>query len=159
MAVVKMVVGKDTEHIPGYVLWQVAKLWQRKLNEALKALQLSSTQAVILINIPRLTKERQDVTQTTLSHVTKVDRTTVSQSIRSLEKKELIRRIVPSDNRRAYHVELTETGRVIATQALNRIAEAHAAFFQQPQSDTDAFLAYMLNLIQANEGDLDEDER
>jgi len=158
MADVKMTVGKETEKIPGYLLWQVSKLWQRKLNEALKNLDLSSTQAVILINVPRLIKEHKAVTQMMLSHVTKVDRTTVSQSIQSLEKKKLIKRVVPQDNRRAYHVELTDTGTTTATQALNRIFTAHQTFFQQSQSDTDAFLTYMLKLIKTNDRDTNEED-
>ena len=159
MVDVKMTVGNETEKIPGYLLWQVSKLWQRKLNETLKELHLSSTQAVILINVPRLIRENRVVTQMMLSHVTKVDRTTVSQSIQSLEKKKLIKRIVPQDNKRAYHIELTENGTTIATQALNHIFTAHQTFFRQLQSDTDAFLAYMIRLIKANEGGSNEDNK
>ena len=145
-----MTVGAEAEKIPGYLLWQVSKLWQRSLNTALSDLHLSSTQAVILINVPRLTKENKDVTQMMLAEVTKIDRTTVSQSIHSLERKQLIRRIVPATNKRAYHVELTEAGENVVSQALQRIISAHQTFFQQPEEDTEDFVRYMQALIKTN---------
>lgn len=147
---VTLEVGEAAEKVPGYLLWQVSKLWQRRLNTELHDLHLSSTQAVILINVPRLTQEHKAVTQVMLSAVTKIDRTTTSQSIRTLEQKQLIKRVVPLGNKRAYHVELTDAGSRVAAQALNRIAAAHQTFFRQPEADTDAFVAYMQRLIQAN---------
>lgn len=146
----KLKIGTEADKIPGYLLWQVSKLWQRHLNAALKDLHLSSTQAVILINIPRLKLEHKAITQMMLSKVTNVDRMTVSQSIRVLEHKQLIRRVVPSGNKRAYHVDLTDTGRKVAMQAIGQIITCHNAFFRQPESDTDAFVTYMQRLIREN---------
>lgn len=147
---IKLIVGAEAEKIPGYLLWQVSKLWQRKLNAALSDLGLSSTQAVILMNVPRLNQEQRTVTQMLLAEVTKVDRMTVSQSIRSLERKGLIRRVVASTNKRAYHVELTEGGSISAKQALQRIITAHEAFFQPLATDTETYVTFTQRLISAN---------
>jgi len=138
------------EKIPGYLLWQVSKLWQRQLNAALVDLNLSSTQAVILINVPRLNNEQKTVTQMLLSEVTKVDRMTVSQAIRTLERKGLINRVAAPTNRRAYHVKLTETGSNVAAQAIQRIIGAHEAFFKPLAGNTETYVALTQQLIKAN---------
>ncbi len=143
-------VGADAEQIPGYLLWQVSKLWQRKLNAALSDLRLSSTQAVILINVPRLNKEKRTVTQMLLAEVTKIDRMTVSQSIRTLETKGLVKRITASTNKRAYHVELTEVGRKVAMQAIRYIATTHDTFFQSLANDTETYVTLTQRLIKVN---------
>lgn len=150
MQSVKLNVGAEAEKIPGYLLWQVSKLWQRKLNSALSDLKLSSTQAVILINVPRLTQEKRTVTQMLLAEVTKIDRMTISQSIRTLERKGLIRRVVASADRRAYHVELTGAGGSVAMQAVERIISAHETFFASLAQNTGEYVTLTQQLITAN---------
>ncbi len=142
--------GTEAEKIPGYLLWQVSKLWQRRLNAALKGLGLSSTQAIILINVPRLTREKRTVTQMLLAEVTKIDRMTLSQSIRTLERNGLVKRITASSNKRANHVELTPTGGKVAMQALQYIISAHQTFFSPLAEQTDEYVALTQTLIQAN---------
>jgi DNA-binding MarR family transcriptional regulator len=128
----------------------MSKLWQRALNVALSDLNMSSTQAVILINVPRLNQERKAVTQMALAEVTKIDRMTVSQAIRTLERKALIKRTTVSANKRAYHVELTDTGHGVALEAVKRIIHAHKVFFQPLANDTKAYIALAQRLIKAN---------
>jgi DNA-binding MarR family transcriptional regulator len=142
--------GAEAEKIPGYLLWQVSKLWQRHLNEALKGLGLSSTQAIILINVPRLNQEKRTVTQMLLAEVTKIDRVTLSQSIRTLERNGLIQRITASSNKRAYHVTLTPTGSKVAMQAMQHIISAHQTFFSPLAEQTDKYVTLTQTLIQAN---------
>lgn len=143
-------IGVEAEKIPGYLLWQVSKLWQRSLNAALKDLRLSSTQAVILINIPRLNQERKTVTQMLLAEVTKIDRMTLSQSIRTLERNGLIKRITAPTNKRAYHVELTPVGSKIAIKAMQRIIAAHGTFFSPISDKTEEYVNLTQQLIKAN---------
>jgi len=150
MQSIQLKVGAEAEKIPGYLLWQVSKLWQRKLNTALSDLKLSSTQAVILINVPRLNQEKRTVTQMLLADVTKVDRMTISQSIRTLERKALIKRLVAANNKRAYHVELTEAGSEIAMQAAKRIMAAHQEFFSSLAGGTEQYVTLTQQLIKAN---------
>lgn len=142
--------GPETEKIPGYLLWQVSKLWQRKLNAALADLGLSSTQAIILINVPRLNQEKRTVTQMLLAEVTKIDRMTVSQSIRTLERKGLIQRVVAATNKRAYHVELTDKGQKISMRAFQSIVAAHETFFAPLGQRTGDYITLTQQLIKAN---------
>ena len=146
----QMTTGDEAQRIPGYLLWQVSKLWQRRLNLALADLGLSSTQAVILINVPRLNQERRSVTQSALAEATQIDRMTVSQSIRTLENKQLITRTPAPADRRAYHVELTERGAVVASSALERISAAHVEFFEPLRHETRLYVELTRRLIDAN---------
>lgn len=143
--------GVEAETIPGFLLWQVAKLWQRHLTLALQDLKLPSTQAVILANVLRLTEEGRPVTQAMLSEATKVDRMTASQALRSLELKRYItRRRAPGD-RRANRVVLTASGRRVALVAIKRFASTHDAFFEPLGDGTSIVAGYLQQLIRRNE--------
>jgi hypothetical protein len=80
----------DPMGVPGFVLWQVSKLWQRALTNALKPFNIGSTEFVVLGNAVRLAQLGQPATPTMLTEATKIDRMTASQTLRSLEKKGLI---------------------------------------------------------------------
>jgi DNA-binding MarR family transcriptional regulator len=143
--------GADAEAIPGFLLWQVSKLWQRHLTIALQDLKLASTQAVILANVLRFTEEGRLVTQADLAEVAKVDRMTASQSLQSLEAKGFVTRKTSPGDRRANRVLLTTKGRRVALEAVKRFAVTHSAFFAPLAGDTDAVVSYLQQLIHANE--------
>lgn len=94
-----------------------------------------------------------------LAEITKVDRMTLSQSIRSLEHKGLVRRIVAVGNKRAYHVELTETGGKVAARAVKRIIAAHEAFFSSLGDKAGEYVTLTQQLIKANDIMESEHER
>ncbi|HEY8814352.1 MAG TPA: MarR family winged helix-turn-helix transcriptional regulator [Candidatus Dormibacteraeota bacterium] len=143
--------GAEAESIPGFLLWQVSKLWQRHLTIALQDLKLPSTQAVILANVLRFAEEGRPVTQADLADVAKVDRMTASQSLQSLELKGyIIRKTAPGD-RRTNRVLLSNKGRRIALEAIKRLAATHNAFFSPLAGETDAIVNYLQQLIHANE--------
>ena len=141
----------EGENVPGFLLWQVSKLWQRRLNSALKDLKLTSTQAVILANVVRSMQQGNSATQTTLSQLTKVDAMTSSTAIRSLERKGFVMRAIPSNNRRAYVVKPTDKGERIALVVLQRFVQAHADFFSSLDQDIGSFANNLQTLKQAND--------
>jgi len=143
--------GAEAESIPGFLLWQVSKLWQRHLTIALQDLKLPSTQAVILANVLRFAEEGRPVTQADLADVAKVDRMTASQSLQSLELKGYITRKTSPGDRRTNRVLLTRKGRRIALEAIKRFAATHNAFFSPLAGETDAIVSYLQQLIHANE--------
>ncbi len=143
--------GAEAETIPGFLLWQVSKLWQRHLTLALQDLRLPSTQAVILANVLRFTEEGRPVTQAVLAGVAKVDRMTASQSLQSLELKGYITRKTSPADKRSNRVVLTSKGRRVALEAIKRFAATHTAFFSPLAGETEAVVSYLQMLIQANE--------
>lgn len=150
MAIVKIDYSENAERIPGFLLWQVSKLWQRNLNAALKELRLSSTQAIILGNIVRMAGQKKMVTQIALADLTKNDPMTTSQAIRTLEKKKLIKRIVAEEDKRAFSVQPTTQGVKVTIEALQRIAQAHEEFFRPLDEEINLFSYELQKLIQPN---------
>jgi DNA-binding MarR family transcriptional regulator len=147
----KLKLGAEAETIPGFLLWQVSKLWQRHLTLALRDLKLPSTQAVILANVLRFTEEGRPATQAGLAEVAKVDRMTASQSLQSLELKGYVTRQTSPGDRRANRVLLTTEGRRVALEAIRRFAATHTAFFSPLAGETKVVVSYLQQLIHANE--------
>jgi DNA-binding MarR family transcriptional regulator len=147
--------GDEAETIPGFLLWQVSKLWQRHLTLALQDLQLASTQAVILANALRFSEEGRQVTHAMVSDAAKVDRMTTSQSLRSLQQKGYVTRVAAPGDKRAYLITLTPKGREVALAAIERLAATHRAFFKPLEDQTAEVVGYMQKLIHANEVNLE----
>ena len=150
MTDVSMKHDKDVQQIPGFLLWQVSKLWQRHLANTFDDLQLTNTQVILLGNIVRLTREGKQVTQTILSDTTKVDVMTTSAVIRTLEKKYFIKRLPHPQDKRAYYVLPTEEGIKKAQQAINKLPSAQHVFFAPIENDIELFIRLMQKLIASN---------
>lgn len=137
----------DPLSIPGFVLWQAFKLWQRGLINALKPFHIGSTEFVVLGNAVRLSQLGQQATPVMLAEATKIDRMTASQTLRSLEKKGLIERAGMSEDKRTFHVAPTKAGVQLADDALGRVIQTHAVFFAPLHGNTEQFLKMMQGLI------------
>ena len=142
----------DPRGIPGFVLWQVSKLWQRYLSSALKPFGIGSTEFVVLGNAVRLSQMGIRATQTMLVEATKVDRMTASQTLRSLERKGLVERFDLAADKRTFHVAPTKSGTKIADDGLGEVIKAHTKFFEPLKDKMGPFLEAMQVLIE--EGDL-----
>lgn len=152
MKPVKIDYSQNAEQIPGFLLWQVSKLWQRELNAALSDLGISGTQAVILGNIVRMQGQGKAATQIALAQITKVDPMTTSQALRTLERKKLIRRVTSKEDRRAVQVLPTVKGTKVTTQALQRFVQAHLNFFEPIKADLDSFALALQALVKTDDG-------
>jgi MarR family transcriptional regulator, organic hydroperoxide resistance regulator len=146
----RLKLGAEAEAIPGFLLWQVSKLWQRHLTLALQDLKLPSTQAVILANVLRFSEEGRPATQAMLSDAAKVDRMTASQSLRSLELKRYVTRTASPGDKRANRVVLTTEGRRVALETIARLAATHEKFFEPLAGETAAVVGWLQRLVQAN---------
>ena len=151
MNAVKLKLGSEAETIAGLLLWQVSKLWQQRLALSLRDLGLPPTQAVILANVLRLTEEGGEVTQSSLSKATKVDRMTASQTLRSLEAKRLITRRSSKIDSRTNQIQLTDHGRETAFETVARLATAHQVFFRPLKDDKEKMVSYLKKLVRAND--------
>jgi DNA-binding MarR family transcriptional regulator len=151
MNAVKLILGSEAETIAGFLLWQVSKLWQQHLALSLQDLGLPPTQAVILANVLRLGEEGGEVTQSSLSKATKVDRMTASQTLRALEAKRLITRRSSKTDSRTHQIRLTDRGRETAFETVARLAAAHEAFFRPLRDDKAKMVTYLQTLVRAND--------
>ena len=151
MSAVRLKLGRETDTIAGFLLWQVSKLWQQRLTVALQDLDLPPTQAVLLANVLRFGEEGEEVTQSLLSKATKVDRMTASQALRSLEAKQLITRRTSKKDSRTHRIGLTHHGRDVAFETVARLAAAHEAFFLPLENEQRDITSYLQRLIRGND--------
>lgn len=143
----------EAQQLPGPLLWHASKLWQHKLNLALKPLRLSSTNAVILSNLLHLTLEKKAANQVVLARLSGVDPMTTSTAIRALERKGYIDRVTDRTDKRAMQLQLTSLGEQAAHKALEVIAHTHVQFFSPlEQDERQAFIASLQKIITSNKG-------
>lgn len=94
----------------GFLLTQVTFLKQRITNAALRELDITYIQFVILAGTLELSGENKIVTQQTISTERRLDKAMVSNVVKTLIAKELMIRNVHPADKRAYTLSLTESG-------------------------------------------------
>jgi DNA-binding MarR family transcriptional regulator len=135
------------EDSSGFLLWQVTSLWQREIRRELSQHELTHSQFVLMASIHWLTLKSGEVTQKTLSRHSKIDAMTVSQVLRSLQERKLVRRREHSSDTRAKAVELTEAGKQAIQPAVKAVEKFDAGFFAVLGGGLTKFNAEMKKLI------------
>ena len=131
----------------GLLLWQVASNWRRQLEHALKPLDLTHTQFIVLSSIHQLTYDGTDITQGELARHAELDNTMTSQIIRLLEQKGFIeRRMRPGDERSKFP-HLTQDGQELVDQATPVVEEVDGIFFESLKSDTKKCMDLLQKLV------------
>ena len=128
----------DAGDSPGLLLWQVTNRWQAAQRATLKPFGLTHVQFVLLA---RLTYQDATgpVTQRALAELAATDPMMTSQVLRGLEHRDLVRRAVHPDDRRARALAVTPAGRELANRAVVAVEECDAAFFAAAGADLPAF--------------------
>lgn len=119
---------ETTEESPGYLLWKVSMQWRTKIEETLKALDLTHPQFVVLATTGWLTRKNEKISQIDISRAAGLDPNTTSQILGSLEGKKLIKR-VRSLNERSKSPHLTAIGFEKLAKALPAVEQADKFFF------------------------------
>lgn len=118
------------EESPGFLLWQVQMLWQRKLNQALTPFDLTHAQFILIKVLAGLEQEHAAVKQSELAARCHLDVMSTSKAIRLLEQKNLINRAASTTDARALLVSLTELGRLTVTEVTPIVVKADQNFFE-----------------------------
>ena len=140
----------EADKILGYLIWRVSKLWQRRMTNCLKPLGIGSTQFVVLGNTIRLSDLGEAVSQRSLTLATAIDAMTVSQTVRNLEAKGLIRYMPRIGDRRERIILPTATGAHLLREALELVSEAHGRFFDMDKHSEDRLVELLQQLIKEN---------
>ncbi len=115
---------------PGFLLWQVTNRWQRSIVAALKPLDLTHVQFVLLASVWWLARDGgSPPTQREVADHAGTDSMMTSQVVRALERRGLLRRGRDVRDGRAWRVAGTAPGAELAEQAIDVVDAADRAFF------------------------------
>lgn len=117
------------EHSPGFLLWQTTVIWQRQIKKALDPYKISHAQFVILANVLWFEGLKQSPTQILIARSSKLDKMTVSKSLKTLVENGFIRRNEHKEDTRAKSVDLTNKGKVLASKLVPIIEKIDSKFF------------------------------
>ncbi len=134
------------EQSPGFLLWQVTHLWQRKINVVLKQFDLTHMQFVLLANIAWYSTHNQSLTQVQLAEKTKIQVMLVSQVVKMLEKKSLISRKQSEADTRAKTICITDLGFDKAQQAIKVVEAVDTYFFNVSKEREKIFIELLQEL-------------
>lgn len=117
------------EDSPGFLLWQTTIIWQRQIKISLDPYDLSHAQFVILATTCWHQHQNLKVTQGLIVNLSKLDKMTVSKSLKKLENKGYAKRIECKEDTRAKLVILTKKGMDLVTQLIPVVEKIDADFF------------------------------
>lgn len=120
---------EKTDDSPGFLLWKITSLWQRKLALILGEFKITQTQYAILASLLWFQRHNTPTTQAHLVEHTKIDKMTLSKAVRKLQTNGLVAREASPTDHRAIHVGFTESGYQVILKAIIAIEAADEEFF------------------------------
>jgi MarR family transcriptional regulator, organic hydroperoxide resistance regulator len=111
----------------GFALWRAAMRWQRAIDAALRPLELTHTQYLVLAGAASAIREQGDaVAQRAIAESAELDRATISVLVRKLEDRGLLDRGPHATDGRRWRVILTQRGRRLLEKATALVERAAA---------------------------------
>ena len=150
--IITMEIKKPDEQL-GYLLTQVSFLKQRIINSALKVLDITYIQFIILAGTLELGENNGIVTQQDISQHRRLDKAMVSNVVKVLIEKGLMIRHTHPVDKRAYTLLLTTTGIEKAVKGKEIALQIDETFFAGIDKNT--FLQSLTILLE-NKGGEDE---
>lgn len=135
------------EDSAGFLLWQTTITWQRLIKKALEPHQISHAQFVLLAILLWFEKTNQQATQIILANWSKLDKMTVSKSLKILAAQGYIARAEHETDTRAKKVALTPAGKVLASKLVPIVEEIDQQFFGVISHSDHKSLLHLLNQL------------
>jgi DNA-binding MarR family transcriptional regulator len=138
---------QQPEDSPGFLLWQVTMTWQRKIKAALESYHVTHPQFVIMALLLWFSENNIEPTQSMIIEKSKLDKMTVSGSIKKLVSEGFVQRKECQQDTRAKLVKLTQKGKNLVIK-LVPIVEGidHDYFSRINSSDRRNLNKYLLQL-------------
>ena len=114
---------------PGFLLWQTTMVWQRSIKKALDPYDISHPQFVLMATLLWFEAHGYDTTQSLMIQWSKLDKMTVSKSLRKLETRGLVKRAEHETDTRAKSVVLTEKGKEMVHILVPLVEKTDETFF------------------------------
>lgn len=132
------------EDSAGLLLWQTTVMWQRSIKQVLDPHGISHAQFVILAILLWSYETRQEPTQILIAQQSKLDKMTVSKSLKRLAQQGFIERGESAKDSRAKCSRLTEKGKTMATKLVPLVEKIDADFFGRVDAQDQQSLRYIL---------------
>lgn len=117
------------EDSPGFLLWQTTMVWQRQIRKALEPYDISHAQFVIMATLMWFEAHQHDTTQILIVNWSKLDKMTVSKSLKKLVALGFVNRIEHETDTRAKSVTLTAKGKEMVRTLVPIIEGIDNVFF------------------------------
>ncbi len=135
-------------HSPGFLLWRVTLRWQRAIAAALRPLELTHVQFVLLASTWWLATHDTAgglPSQRQVADHAAADVMMSSQVLRALERRRLITRSADPADARVRRLDVTATGAALARRAIVVVEAADVVFFRRV-ADPDRLLDVLREL-------------
>ena len=123
----------------GLLIWQTSNLWQSNIRKQISEFNLSFNEYLILETLYNLSKILPDINQTDIVKNSFIDKSVVSAKLTQLDKKKLIRKMLPNDNR-SNKLTLTKEGKLIIQKIINDVIASENVFFSKLNQETFNFI-------------------
>jgi DNA-binding MarR family transcriptional regulator len=134
----------------GFLLWQTTMQWQRQIKRALEPHNFSHPQFVIMATLLWFEAHNYDITQVLIINWTKLDKMTVSNSLRKLANDGYISRVEHETDTRAKSVSVTKKGKAKIRALVPIIEGIDSLFFNRLSGDEQKILLPILAKLSMN---------
>lgn len=141
------------EDSTGFLLWQTTISWQRMIKKALEPHYISHAPFVIIAILLWRHGQKKEVTQIDIITMSKLDKMTVSKSLRKLAAFGCVYRIEQEIETRAKSVSLTEKGKEIVRTLLPIVKGIDSTFFGKASHKEQKSLVQILAKLTAGTTD------
>ena len=114
----------------GLLIWQTSNLWQSNIRKQISKSNLSFNEYLILETVYNLSKFLTEISQVDIVKHSFIDKSVVSAKLAKLDKKKLIKKMTPNDNR-SNKLALTREGKIIVEKIINDVIEVENVFFRK----------------------------
>ena len=125
---------------------RVYNKWHFTIKQALKELNLTHPQFVVLASLSYLSQHDNEVTQVMISKLSGIDVMTVSQILSLLEKHDFVKRKEHSRDTRAKAVTLNKKGEEVLQKTVPLIEQIDEFFFGKLDNDEEQFKHFLVRL-------------
>lgn len=122
---------KSPKDSPGFMLWRVSNEWQSTIRTALKDVDLTHAQFVLLASTIWLEDHGKTVNQAALSRQAAMDKMMVSDVVKGLEKKKFIRRTKSLTDARSLTIAPTQKGVDVLKSGMKAVEKSNRIFFSR----------------------------
>ena len=139
---------EQPEDSPGFLLWQTSVVLARSIKEALERYEITHPQFVILAILLWFSEKKQEVTQVLIARQSKLDKMTVSKSLKTLVERELVKRGESKLDSRAKKVCSTPKGKAMAAKLVPIVEKIDEDFFGHvSKTDQKLLITILIKLI------------